>query len=199
LRNNLICGRLLVVLEPSARCSQDYGYWYTNFLTSDLASCMIALDRSTKANGCLQVLKGSHKAERISHGPVGVGQTGADPARVALLQEQGRLEVVHCEMEPGSVLFFHSNLLHSSAPNRSPYSRWSLICCYGACGNPPLAHHAEPDGALDPRLAVGLSPKERRFACLDVWGEATRRATMAAHRERLGIASTSPDRVAAKL
>ena len=60
LRNNLICGRLLVVLEPSARCSQDYGYWYTNFLTSDLASCMIALDRSTKANGCLQVLKGSH-------------------------------------------------------------------------------------------------------------------------------------------
>lgn len=160
---------------------------------------MIALDRSTKANGCLQVLKGSHKAERISHGPVGVGQTGADPARVALLQEQGRLEVVHCEMEPGSVLFFHSNLLHSSAPNQSPHSRWSLICCYGACDNPPLAHHTKPDGAPDPRLAVGLSAEEGKFACLDVWDEATRRATMAAHRQRLGLASADPGSVAAKL
>ena len=160
---------------------------------------MIALDRSTRANGCLQVLKGSHKAERIAHGPVGVGQTGADPARVALLQETGGLEVVHCEMEPGSALFFHSILLHSSAPNTSPNSRWSLICCYGACANPPLAHHATPGGAPDPRLRVGLSPEEGRFERLDVWDKATRRATMAAHQERLGLASTASGTVAAKL
>ena len=97
---------------------------------------MIALDRSTKDNGCLQVLQGSHKAERISHGPVGVGQTGADPERVALLRDQGDLKVVHCEMEPGGVLFFHSNLLHRSDPNESDHSRWALICCYSAASNP---------------------------------------------------------------
>ena len=160
---------------------------------------MIALDRSTKANGCLQVLAGSHKAGRISHGPVGVGQTGADPERVALLRDQGQLEVVHCEMEPGSVLFFHSNLLHSSAPNTSPHSRWSLICCYGACDNPPLEHHAKPDGALDPRLAVGLSPEEAQFERLEVWDGTTRRATMVAHRERLGLESMTFERAIAKL
>ena len=40
---------------------QDYGYWYANFLRADMASCMIAVDRANRENGCLQVLKGSHK------------------------------------------------------------------------------------------------------------------------------------------
>ncbi len=61
---------------------QDYGYWYeTGCLFPDLASCMIAVDRATRANGCLQVLKGSHRLGRLNHGPVG-DQTGADPERV---------------------------------------------------------------------------------------------------------------------
>ena len=33
---------------------QDYGYWYNNgCLFPDMASCLIAIDRATKANGCL--------------------------------------------------------------------------------------------------------------------------------------------------
>ena len=46
-----------------------------------LASCMIAVDAATRANGCLQVLKGSHHLGRIDHGKVG-DQTGADMERV---------------------------------------------------------------------------------------------------------------------
>ena len=62
---------------------QDYGYWYNNgCLFPDLASCMIAVDRATNENGCLQVLKGSHRMGRIDHGKVG-DQTGADMERVA--------------------------------------------------------------------------------------------------------------------
>src|SRR5262249_9016792 len=35
---------------------QDYGYWYQNgCLYPLMASCMIAVDRATRANGCLQV------------------------------------------------------------------------------------------------------------------------------------------------
>ena len=38
---------------------QDYGYWYQNgCLFPWMASCLIALDPATRANGCLQVLKG---------------------------------------------------------------------------------------------------------------------------------------------
>lgn len=120
---------------------QDYGYWYQNgCLFPHMASCLIALDRATKENGCLQVLKGSHHMGRVEHGRFG-GQTGADPERVeAALQ---RLELVYCEMEPGTALFFHSNLLHASSANLSERSRWSIICCYNAARNDPYkdSHH----------------------------------------------------------
>src|SRR5579872_6794754 len=67
---------------------QDYGYWYNNgCLFPDLASCMIAVDRATKENGCLQVLRGSHLMGRIDHGKVG-DQTGADPERVQAARER---------------------------------------------------------------------------------------------------------------
>ncbi len=120
---------------------QDYGYWYNNgCLFPYLASCMIAVDRANRANGCLEVLKGSHLMGRIDHGSV-AGQVGANVERVKMAME--RLELVHCEMEPGTGLFFHCNTLHSSGPNTSDNSRWVLICCYNAARNDPYkdGHH----------------------------------------------------------
>jgi ectoine hydroxylase-related dioxygenase (phytanoyl-CoA dioxygenase family) len=121
---------------------QDYGYWYNNgCLFPDLASCMIAVDRATTANGCLQVLRGSHRMGRVDHGPIG-DQTGADPERVAAALE--RLERVDCELEPGSAIFFHCNLLHRSDRNRSEEPRWALICCYNAARNDPYKDSKHP-------------------------------------------------------
>ena len=121
---------------------QDYGYWYQNgCLYPYMASCMIALDRATKENGCLQILKGSHHMGRLEHGRFG-GQTGADPERVNAALK--RLEVVQCEMEPGTGLFFHANLLHMSAQNRSENPRWSFICSYNAARNDPYKESHTP-------------------------------------------------------
>lgn len=121
---------------------QDYGYWYNNgCLYPDMASCMIAVDRATKANGCLQVLRGSHHIGRIDHGKVG-DQTGADLERVQAARE--RLELVHCELEVGSAVMFHCNLLHCSAQNTSPDPRWALICCYNARRNDPYKESRHP-------------------------------------------------------
>jgi ectoine hydroxylase-related dioxygenase (phytanoyl-CoA dioxygenase family) len=120
---------------------QDYGYWYNNgCLYPDMASCMIAVDRATKENGCLQVINGSHLMGRIDHGKAG-DQTGADMERVNAALD--RMELVYCEMEPGDALFFHSNLLHRSDQNRSPDPRWVLICCYNTRHNDPYkdSHH----------------------------------------------------------
>ncbi len=113
---------------------QDYGYWYRNegFLFPDLCSCLIAVDRATQENGCLQVLRGSHKAGRIEHG-LTADQVGAQQDRVDALAEE--LELVYVELEPGDTLFFHSNTLHRSDANRSENPRWSLICCYATAGN----------------------------------------------------------------
>jgi ectoine hydroxylase-related dioxygenase (phytanoyl-CoA dioxygenase family) len=165
---------------------QDYGYWYQNgCLFPDMASCLIALDRAGKENGCLQVLRGSHHMGRIEHGQFG-GQTGADPERTA--EAMKRLELVYCEMEPGTGLFFHSNLLHRSAPNTSPNSRWSLICCYNAASNDPYkdSHHPRytplqkvPDTAIK---AVGARTSSETQQFLDPADDKTTKGTREAAR-----------------
>jgi ectoine hydroxylase-related dioxygenase (phytanoyl-CoA dioxygenase family) len=114
---------------------QDYGYWYRHgYLYPDMASVFIAIDASTRANGCLQVLRGSHRMGRLEHGAVG-GQTGADMERVT--EAMRTLEHVHVEMAPGDALFFHANLLHASGRNDSAHSRNVLLNCYSRADNAP--------------------------------------------------------------
>ena len=120
---------------------QDYGYWYQNgCLLPDMGSAFIAVDPNTRANGCLQVLKGSHKMGRVEHGRYG-DQTGADPERVEAAEKV--MERVYVELDPGDTLFFHSNTLHRSDQNTSDDPRWSLICCYNTKHNNPYkeSHH----------------------------------------------------------
>jgi ectoine hydroxylase-related dioxygenase (phytanoyl-CoA dioxygenase family) len=134
---------------------QDYGYWYNDTcLFPLLVSCYVAIDRASKANGCLQVLKGSHHLGRINHGKVG-DLTGADPERCKAAEQV--CELVYCEMDPGDALLFHCNLLHRSDQNTSPDPRWALICCYNARSNSPYGKSSHPayrplkrlpDGAL---------------------------------------------------
>lgn len=120
---------------------QDYGYWYDNgVLTPNLTSAFIAVDPATEENGCLQVIRGSHHCGRVQHVLSGE-QAGADPERVTEILK--RFELVYVEMDPGDVVFFHSNLLHRSDQNESPHPRWSMICCYNARSNDPYkdTHH----------------------------------------------------------
>jgi ectoine hydroxylase len=120
---------------------QDYGYWYHNgVLYPNLVSVFIAVDPSTKENGCLQVIKGSHLLGRIDHVLTG-DQAGADMDRVN--ESLKRLELVYVVMEPGDAVFFHANLLHRSDQNKSENSRWSMVCCYNAKSNDPYkeSHH----------------------------------------------------------
>jgi len=120
---------------------QDYGYWYQNgLLFPDLCSVMVAIDPATRENGCLQVLKGSHRMGRINHILTGE-QAGADLERVA--EAAKRLETVYCEMGAGDAIFFHANTLHCSGPNHSQNPRWAMICCYNSAANDPYkeSHH----------------------------------------------------------
>lgn len=113
---------------------QDYGYWYKNqFIYPDqMMSVMVALTEANKRNGCLQVIRGSHKLGRVNHGFAGE-QVGAD--KVMVENALKTMELVYCELAPGDALFFHSNLLHRSEANLSDYPRWSLIACYNSQSN----------------------------------------------------------------
>src|SRR6185369_4794859 len=78
---------------------QDYGYWYQNgVLFPLLTSAYIAIDPSTRENGCLQVVKRSHELGRIEHVLTGE-QAGADNDRVQEILK--KLDLVHVEMDPG--------------------------------------------------------------------------------------------------
>lgn len=144
---------------------QDYGYWYKNeFLFPDqMMSVMIAITEANKQNGCLQVIKGSHKMGRIEHGFAGE-QVGAAQHYVDLALKT--MELVYVEIMPGDALFFHSNLLHRSEANLSDKPRWSLISCYNRSSNIPYNEPSQsstvpltivPDEALLEAASGGLA------------------------------------------
>ena len=113
---------------------QDYGYWYKNeFLLPDqMMSVMVAITDANQENGCLQVIKGSHKMGRVEHGFAGE-QVGASQRYVDLALKT--MDLVYVELKAGDVLFFHSNILHRSEANLSDKPRWSMISCYNRQSN----------------------------------------------------------------
>lgn len=115
---------------------QDYGYWYKNeFLFPDqMLSVMVAITDANKENGCLQVIKGTHKMGRLEHGFSGE-QVGASQHYVDLALKT--MPLVYVELKAGDALFFHPNLLHRSEANLSDRPRWSLISCYNRASNVP--------------------------------------------------------------
>ena len=149
---------------------QDYGYWYKNqFLFPDqMVSVMVAINAATVENGCLQVIRGSHKLGRVEHGFAGE-QVGADQTMVDNCLKT--MELVYVELQPGDTLFFHSNLLHRSDANLSDKPRWAFISAYNAQSNVPYNEKSTscitpldvlPDEALLEGEAVGLGA-ERDF------------------------------------
>ena len=89
----------------------------------EVCTVWIAIDPSTRENGCMQVIPGSHKLDliksRLAHG------TGSlDDDQVSLDK------AIEVPMEPGSSLFFHSRLLHGSGANHSPNSRRAFITSF---------------------------------------------------------------------
>ncbi len=154
---------------------QDYGYWYQNgVLYPLLTSAYVAIDRATKENGCLQVIRKSHQLGRIDHVLTG-DQAGADMERVEEILK--KLDLIYVEMEPGDALFFHANLLHRSDQNRSDNPRWSMICCYNAARNNPYkeSHHPRYTPLIKVRDSEIRKAGQKRFADSDAsWLDPTK-------------------------
>ncbi|XP_062581316.1 L-proline trans-4-hydroxylase-like [Saccostrea cucullata] len=121
---------------------QDYGYWYKyGCMFPDMMTVFVALDDCKKENGCLQVLKGSHKCGRIDHLIVGE-QTGADVERVKEIEKV--CDLIHVELKAGDALFFHCNVLHTSSDNTSKNMRRALVIAYNKASNDPGPHEKHP-------------------------------------------------------
>lgn len=144
---------------------QDYGYWYNNgCLYPDMLTAAVPLSVMDRENGCLQVVPGSNRMGRIDHGLSGQ-QTGADPDRVRAILD--RVDPVAFEAEPGDVMFFHCNTLHTSAPNSSDRPRNLLLIAYNARHNDPHRDGPHPRYTpLDVLPDTAVREEGRRSASL---------------------------------
>lgn len=115
---------------------QDYAYWYgMGNLYPDMATVFIAIDDADRENGCLRLLRGSHKMGRIDHDSF----DGVPTAR--LQQIKTRHEEVVVELQSGDLVMFHGNTLHGSADNHSEKARLALLGTYNTKHNSPYETH----------------------------------------------------------
>ena len=96
----------------------------------------IPLVKATADNGCLQVLRGSHREGLLPHNSRQSGYIGvAEP-------ELPDGDVVTCELDVGDVVLTRERLLHRSIPNRSNTVRWSVDSRYSGIGLPTGRPHS---------------------------------------------------------
>ncbi|MFN8490470.1 MAG: phytanoyl-CoA dioxygenase family protein [Caldilineaceae bacterium] len=101
---------------------QDWAYWQG----SPKLSVWIALDEATPANGCLQLIPGSHR-QVVAMKNVEDGQ-----GFIHRITEEdvADLPIVTAPVPRGAGIFFHDLALHASCPNINGQDRWSVIPTY---------------------------------------------------------------------
>jgi ectoine hydroxylase-related dioxygenase (phytanoyl-CoA dioxygenase family) len=96
---------------------QDFAYW--SQMNTNQVTVWMAIDPSTRENGCIQVIPGSHHDGLHPH------YHGED----YMIHEEtiADREIAFAEMAPGDVLFFSVLTLHASDVNTSDKPRLSAI------------------------------------------------------------------------
>lgn len=84
-----------------------------------------ALDPATKANGCVQVVPGSHTQGLINPSHLSGFLTPEQAAQHATPDK-----IVYLELQPGEVALLHNYLLHASDVNKTDVSRRAFSVCY---------------------------------------------------------------------
>jgi ectoine hydroxylase len=127
---------------------QDYIYWLKEdgMPQPSCANILIFLDDVGEFNGPLLFIPGSHRHGVIEPEPAGSKgdwkqSFGADLkyslGKEIIAKLVNESTIVAPKGPKGSVLFFHPNIVHGSAPNISPFDRMVLILTYNSVKNTP--------------------------------------------------------------
>ncbi len=129
---DILCRGASLFYKPAG--SPDYVSWHQDALywgiePAEVVTAWLALTPSTKANGALEVLPGSHAGDLLPHAVADAGgnllrraQTIAvpiDPAAVRRLT-----------LQPGEISLHHVKIAHGSGPNRGERARIGLAIRY---------------------------------------------------------------------
>jgi ectoine hydroxylase-related dioxygenase (phytanoyl-CoA dioxygenase family) len=104
---------------------QDYSYW-TRTQPMNHLTCWIGLDESTRENGCVHYIDGSHRWSLL---PI-TGLAGKmDAIRAVLTPEQFEVfsNPVPIELKAGEASFHHPLMIHGSFENRSDRARRATV------------------------------------------------------------------------
>lgn len=103
---------------------QDYSYWTRTQPVAHL-TCWIALDDSTRDNGCLYYIPGSHKWNLLPR----TGLTGDMNEIMTVLDEEQKrsFQPVPIELKRGQCSFHHPLTVHGSYENRSDRPRRATL------------------------------------------------------------------------
>ena len=114
------------------RWHQDSPYWAHACRHLDqLPNVMLALDDADAANGCLRVVRGSHR-----QGLLPGRQDGGllDPLFTDPRHFDAQAQVA-AELPAGSLVFFSPDTVHGSEPNRSDRMRRAMVLTYQPGGH----------------------------------------------------------------
>ena len=120
---------------------QDYSYWTRTRPMAHL-SCWIGLDDSTRENGCVYYVPGSHKWNLL---PITGLADDMNAIQSVLSEEQKtQFEPVAIELKAGECSFHHPLMIHGSFANRSDRPRGGAVInvfrdgVKSASNDPPL-------------------------------------------------------------
>jgi ectoine hydroxylase len=133
---------------------QDFKFWHEEdgMEVPRALSCAIFLDEVDEFNGPLMLVPGSHldgmattlqRPDAEGWAPTLAAKLKYELTAETLTEAIGSRGIVAPKGPAGSVLLFHCNVLHGSAPNMSPRDRRIVLISYNAVSN-ALPEVAEP-------------------------------------------------------
>ncbi|MFQ3367874.1 MAG: phytanoyl-CoA hydroxylase [Candidatus Poriferisodalaceae bacterium] len=123
---------------------QDFAFYpHTN---TDLVAAMVMLDDATADNGCMRMIRGSHKRGLLNHMDKDGVFTGMCQEPKAWKDHLG--DVVDITPRAGGISLHHCLMLHGSGPNQSGEPRRGLVYQYRADDAFQLADRVWDDTGL---------------------------------------------------
>ena len=124
----------------------------------DHLSLVVLIDDMNEKNGCLRILKGSHKGPRYSHykGDEFVGKVDEK------VQKECRRNASKIEGNAGDICLMNTWCLHGGTENLSQNIRRVLICDYTAADNYPLMDAIVPSEHTG-KIVAGKATRQVRF------------------------------------
>ncbi len=149
---------------------QDSTYWGLN--RADVVTAWIALSPSTKANGAMEVIPGTHLLQQIPHRDTFAKDNLLTRGQEVAV-EVDPAKAVTIELRPGEISLHHVLLVHGSAPNPSDIRRVGFAARYiptsvkqisgerdsatlvrGTDANNNFEHEPRPTRDLDPAFVA---------------------------------------------